>query len=78
MIQQSMPWDTWHALMFITVITCDKFETPKSRTYTVNEMAAILGIGCDSAYKLANSGLFEMIRISRKSFYDWLKVEGLE
>lgn len=58
--------------------------TPQSRTYTVNDIAAILGIGRASAYKLANSGLFKtirignMIRISRKSFEDWLKTEGLD
>ena len=58
--------------------------TPQSRTYTVNDIAAILGIGRPSAYKLANSGLFKtirignMIRISRKSFEDWLKAEGLD
>lgn len=58
--------------------------TPQSRTYTVNDIAAILGIGCASAYKLANSGAFKiirignMIRISRKSFEDWLKAEGLD
>lgn len=58
--------------------------TPQSRTYTVNDIAAILGIGRTSAYKLANSGLFKtirignMIRISRKSFEDWLKAEGLD
>ena len=50
---------------------------PQSRTYTVNDIAAILGIGRASAYKLANSGLFKTIRISRKSFEDWLKMEGL-
>ena len=58
--------------------------TPQSRTYTVNDIAAILGIGRASAYKLANSGLFKtirlgnMLRISRKSFEDWLKMEGLD
>ena len=58
--------------------------TPQSRTYTVNDIAAILDIGCVSAYKLANSGLFEtirignMIHISRKSFEDWLKIKGLD
>lgn len=58
--------------------------TPQSRTYAVNDIAAILGIGRASAYKLANSGLFKtirignMIRISRKSFEDWLKMEGLD
>ena len=55
--------------------------TPQSRTYTVNDIAAILGIGRATAYKLANSGAFKtirignMIRISRKSFEDWLKME---
>ena len=43
--------------------------TPQSRTYTVNDIAAILGIGI----RIGN-----MIRISRKSFEDWLKAEGLE
>mgnify|MGYP003077994933 FL=1 len=58
--------------------------TPQSRTYTVNDIAAILGIGRATAYKLANSGAFKtirignMIRISRKSFEDWLKAEGLD
>lgn len=58
--------------------------TPQSRTYTVNDIASILGIDRASAYKLANSGLFKtirignMIRISRKSFEDWLKAEGLD
>lgn len=37
--------------------------TPQSRTYTVNDITAILGIGRGSAYKLANSGLFKTIRI---------------
>ena len=56
--------------------------TPQSRTYTVNDIAAILGIGRATAYRLANSGAFKtirignMIRISRKSFEDWLKAEG--
>lgn len=59
-------------------------RTPQNRTYTVDDIAAILGIGRTSAYRLANSGLFKtirignMIRISRKSFEDWLKMEGLE
>ena len=57
---------------------------PQSRTYTVNDIAAILGIGRAVADKLANSGLFKtirignMIRISRKSFEDWLKMEAVE
>ena len=64
--------------------TSNEKGTPQSRTYTVNDIAAILGIGRATAYKLANSGLFKtirignMIRISRKSFEDWLKMEGLD
>ena len=58
--------------------------TPQSRTYTVNDIAAILGIGRASAYKLANSGLFKtirignMIRISGKFFEEWLAMEKPE
>ena len=63
--------------------TTNEKGTPQIRTYTVNDIAAILGIGRASAYKLTNSGLLKtirignMIRISRKSFEDWLKIEGL-
>ena len=66
---------------FMSTNTPNEKGTPQSRTYTVNDIAAILGIGRASAYKLANSGLFKtirignMIRISRKSFEDWLKME---
>ena len=48
------------------------------RTYTVGEIAEILGIGRTSAYKLIRSGQFQMvrigsaIRISKASFDDWL------
>lgn len=64
--------------------TSNEKGTPQSRTYTVNDIAAILGIGRATAYKLANSGAFKtirignMIRISRKSFENWLKAEGLD
>ena len=64
--------------------TPNEKKTPPNRTYTVDDIAAILGIGRTSAYKLANSGLFKtirignMIRISRKSFEDWLKMEAVE
>ena len=64
--------------------TPNEKKKPQNRTYTVDDIAAILGIGRTSAYKLANSGLFKtirignMIRISRKSFEDWLKMEGLD
>ena len=68
---------------FMSTNTPNEKGTPQSRTYTVNDIAAILGIGRASAYKLANSGLFKtirignMIRISRKSFEDWLINQGL-
>ena len=58
--------------------------TPQSRTYTVNDIAAILGIGRATAYKLANSEAFKtirisnMIRISRKAYENWLKAAGLD
>ena len=48
--------------------------TPQSSTYAVSDIVAILDICCVSAYKLANSGLFEtirignMIHISRRQF----------
>ena len=70
------------AQMEDNLMSTNEKGTPQSRTYTVNDIAAILGIGRASAYKLANSGLFKtirignMIRISRKSFEDWLKMEG--
>ena len=38
-------------------------KVPEKRTYTVDEIAAILGIGRTSAYKLARSGNFKIIRI---------------
>lgn len=72
------------AQMEDNLMSTNEKGTPQSRTYTVNDIAAILGIGRATAYKLANSGLFKtirignMIRISRKSFEDWLKAEGLD
>lgn len=56
-------------------------KAPQNRTYTVDDIAAILGIGRASAYRLAKSGAFKiirignMIRISRKSFEDWLGMD---
>ena len=50
----------------------------------MNDIAAILAIGRALAYKLTNLGLFKTIRvrnmilISRKSFEDWLKMEGMD
>lgn len=64
--------------------TTNEKGTPQSRTCTGNDIAAILGIGRASAYKLANSGWFKTIHIgsmicsSRNSFEEWLRAEGLD
>ena len=64
------------AQMEDNLMSTNEKGTPQSRTYTVNDIATILGIGRASAYKLANSGLFKtirignMIRISRKSLHN--------
>lgn len=64
--------------------TSNEKKAPQNRTYTVDDIAAILGIGRSSAYKLAKSGAFKiirignMIRISRQSFEDWLEMEEPE
>lgn len=59
-------------------------SAPQNRTYTVDDIAAILGIGRSTAYKLAKSGAFKIIRIgnviriSRQSFEEWLSMEEPE
>lgn len=64
-------------------IKSDLLITDK-RTYTVNEIQSILAIGKNSAYALVNSGLFRTvkignsIRISKKSFDEWLDNKMLE
>lgn len=51
---------------------------PEKRTYTVKEIADILGIGKTAAYKLVHTGVFKTvqigttIRVSQQSFDDWL------
>ena len=53
------------------------------RTYTVEEIAKILGIGRTAAYSLVPSGVFKMVRIgssirvSKVSFDDWLDKQTL-
>ena len=48
------------------------------RTYTVEEVAKILGIGRTSAYRVVKEGCFKIVRIgssirvSKKSFDEWL------
>lgn len=53
------------------------------RTYTVEEIAKILGIGRTAAYSFVHSGVFKMVRIgssirvSKVSFDDWLDKQTL-
>ena len=55
-----------------------KKELPERRTYTVDDIAQILGIGRTSAYILGKEGHFKIvrignaIRISKRSFDEWL------
>jgi len=57
---------------------------PQNRTYTVDDIAAILEIGRTTAHKLTKSGAFNIIRIgnviriSRQSFEEWLAMEKPE
>lgn len=48
-------------------MSIDHGDTNKSlggkRTYTVEEIAKILGIGRTAAYNLVHSGVFKMVRI---------------
>ena len=59
--------------------TLSKSSTYEKRTYRVDEIQDILGIGRDAAYKLCRSGLFRVVkvgktvRISTKSFDAWLE-----
>ena len=64
--------------------TNEKGSRPKVE-HTPRMTLQLFRIGCASAFiNLANSGLFKtirignMIRISRKSFEDWLKIKGLD
>ena len=58
----------------------EKELQPQTRAYTVEEIAAILHIGRSSAYTLVKKGYFKSvrigtaIRISRKSFDEWLEM----
>lgn len=56
----------------------EKISKQNSRTYTVDEIAAMLGISRSSAYKLVKQNDFSVVRIgnsirvSKKSFDAWL------
>ena len=55
----------------------------EKRTYIVEEIAAILGIGKSTAYALVRQGHFKIvrigtsIRISKKSFDEWLDSQNI-
>ena len=55
-----------------------------TRTYKVEDIAAILNIGKSTAYNLVNQGHFRVVRIgtsirvSRKSFDDWLERQEVQ
>lgn len=61
--------------------TIARQQTMEPRTYRVEEIAEILGIGRSSAYKLVQQGQFKVvrigssIRISRSSFDSWLEAQ---
>lgn len=61
----------------------EKRPLPEARTYTVEDIAAMLNIGRTSAYTLVKEGHFKTvrigtaIRISKKSFDEWLEEPDL-
>ncbi len=62
----------------------NKTMLDNKKTYTVAEIANMLGIGRTSAYNLVKENHFKVvkigasIRISKKSFDDWLNNLNLE
>ena len=63
------------------VTSMERYEegVPERRTYTVEDITQILGIGRTSAYLLVKEGHFKIvrignaIRISKRSFDEWLE-----
>ncbi len=62
----------------IVTDSCRNATAPVLKTYKVEDIARILGIGRSSAYNLVNEGHFKVVRIgtsirvSKKSFDEWL------
>ena len=58
--------------------TTSALSSGGSDTYSVNDIAVILGISKKSAYKLCEQNFFiskrigRIIRVNKKSFEDWL------
>ncbi len=65
------------------VMNSVQVNVPEARTYKVEDIAEILCIGRTSAYNLVRKGHFKVvrignaIRISRKSFDEWLDEQTL-
>ena len=65
--------------MEVIMENTEKKSLPESRTYTVDDIAAILNIGRTSAYQLVKEGHFRSIRIGNSirilklSFENWLE-----
>ena len=62
----------------------EKKSLPEPRTYTVEQIAAMLNIGRTTAYQLVKQEEFRIVRIgnvnprSKKSFDEWLEVWNCE
>lgn len=65
-------------IMQMNTDTDSQLNTGEKRTYTVDEIQDILGISQPTAYALVKKNFFKTIyvgrhiRISKKSFDDWL------
>ena len=63
--------------------SCRNAPAPVLKTYRVDDISRILGIGRSSAYNLVKEGHFKVVRIgtsirvSRKSFDEWLDNQEL-
>ena len=65
--------------MEVTMDKKEKKSLPEPRTYTVEQIAAMLNIGRTTAYQLVKQEEFRIVRIgnairvSKKSFDEWLE-----
>ena len=65
--------------MEVTMDSKEKKPLSEPRTYTVEQIAAILNIGRTTAYQLVKEEQFRIVRIgnairvSKKSFDEWLE-----
>ncbi len=66
-----------------TAAKSDQRNVPEQRTYKVEDIAAMLNISRTSAYNLVKEGHFKTvrvgnaIRVSKKSFDEWLDAQAL-